>query len=168
MTFKDKNSIVIVPADTLTPEIVDVLFGSLGEIQFYKFETQSSGPSLCWLSFNNCIIAERAIKERNGMDVLGKKINVVKSLEYLRNPVSFHSKEDYSSDSSSHEDADVSDDENEIELPKIAEDKKHGKLSKSKHNSRKSQNKHKHRNHYSYDSESSDIIDYRRNEKKLC
>lgn len=150
MAFKNKNSIVIVPADTLTPEIVDVLFGSIGEICLYKFETQSSGPSLCWLSFTNCIASEKAIKERNGMDILGKKIKVVKAFDYFRNPVSFHSKEDYSPNSSSTEDADVSYSENEIELPKIVKDIKHGKLSKSKDHSKKAKSNHHHsRNNFS-------------------
>ena len=125
MSFTKSNSIVVFPANNFTDEIVSVIFGSIGEIQYSYFELNKKEIPKYWISFSSSYFAQNAIQLRNNIEIFGNKINVMSAPLFIKekskDPLKYN---DNYEDSDSLDEADASDPDDEIEKPEIAKIKK--------------------------------------------
>lgn len=126
VNFKDNHSIIISPANLLTPEVVSSLFSEFAEILAYHFEEEENGNKICWVYYATTVAPAKAVEYRNGFEVYGSKLLVMKAKEYLKTknlkPEELPTQNQRSSsDSNDEADASDSDDIEDIRpLPKIA------------------------------------------------
>ena len=128
MSFTKSNSIVVFPAFNFTEEIVSVLFGTIGEIQYSYYEMNNKETPKYWISYSSSFFAQNAVQLRNNIEINGNRINVISAPKFIKDKskkISRYKRFDDSEHGSvSNDEADASDSDDEVELPEISKKRK--------------------------------------------